>query len=230
MNQKLPPASIRFNNPLAMYPGPSAKRYGSTGTERIGGGHLIAKFDDPVYGAAGNFDLMNRNYAGKTGHDFIKTWSGGNSVGAYLKSVGIDPAAVITREQLANPDFAVPLAMRMAGHEAGRPGALTEEQWRQAHSLAFGGQPPGPSGASLSAPAPTPGGSQMPTTSVPQDPNKSPFDFDFTPPPEEPPPQQMRPPQPKPDQEPEQNNRAIMAAIGAANLHPRAPFGRDRRG
>ena len=46
------PASICYNNPGAMYPGPSATRFGSTGFEVIGGGHRIATFDNPVNGAA----------------------------------------------------------------------------------------------------------------------------------------------------------------------------------
>ena len=60
------PASIRYNNPGAQYPGPSARRFGSVGTEIIGGGHKIAVFDDPVKGAAAQFDLLNRGYAGMT--------------------------------------------------------------------------------------------------------------------------------------------------------------------
>ena len=59
-----PPASLRYNNPGAQYPGPSARRFGSVGTETIGGGHKIAVFDDPVNGAAAQFDLLLRSYAG----------------------------------------------------------------------------------------------------------------------------------------------------------------------
>jgi hypothetical protein len=58
------PASIRYNNPGAQYPGASASAFGSTGFGIIGGGHKIARFDDPESGAAAQFDLLNRRYAG----------------------------------------------------------------------------------------------------------------------------------------------------------------------
>lgn len=41
-------ASIRYNNPGAMWPGPSSQRFGANGYETIGGGNKIAVFDDPV--------------------------------------------------------------------------------------------------------------------------------------------------------------------------------------
>lgn len=48
------PAAIRANNPGAMWPGPSAARFGSTGYEALsdGQGNRIAKFDTPEAGAA----------------------------------------------------------------------------------------------------------------------------------------------------------------------------------
>jgi hypothetical protein len=138
------PASIRFNNPGAQYPGQSARKYGTTGTEIIGGGHKIAVFDDPVKGAAAQFDLLNRGYTNLTVADAIRKWSGGNfsePYAAYLtKNVpGLTLDTVLTPEKLQDPAFAVPFARASASWEAGRPYPMTDEQWTNAHRLAFGG-------------------------------------------------------------------------------------------
>lgn len=58
------PASIRNNNPGAMYPGPSAKKFGSKRFETLkshDGTHKIACFDDPVHGAAAQFGGVTAN-------------------------------------------------------------------------------------------------------------------------------------------------------------------------
>jgi hypothetical protein len=145
-----------------MYPGPSARKFGSIGTETIGGGHKIAVFDDPVKGAAAQFDLLLRAYAGMPLGQAIAKWSGGNSSSAYASQIarqaGLSPDAVLTPEMLKDPALAVPLARGMAGWEAGKQSPLSDEQWRQAHSLATGGATP--------ASSPTP----MPATETPVDP------------------------------------------------------------
>lgn len=152
-----PPASVRYNNPGAMYPGPVADRFGSTGTEIIGGGHKIAVFPDPVSGAAAQFALLDRGYAGMTIADAIKKWSGGNHSDAYARRVaeqtGIDPGTRLTPEMLRDPNFAVPLARTMAGWEAGNSSPLSDDDWRAAHGMAFNGQQPPP--RSSGHPAPT---------------------------------------------------------------------------
>ncbi|HXF55625.1 MAG TPA: hypothetical protein VNK52_16045 [Hyphomicrobiaceae bacterium] len=136
------PASVRYANPGAMYPGPSAQRFGAIGAETIGGGHKIAVFPDAESGAAAQFDLLASRYAGKSLADLLHTWSGGNASDAYLASVvrdtGLRPDTVITRDMLADPDVAVPLARAMARHEAGQPYPMTDAQWRAAHGRAFG--------------------------------------------------------------------------------------------
>jgi len=140
---KQPPASIRFNNPGAQYPGPSARKYGSTGTEIIGGGHQIAVFDDPVKGAAAQFDLLNRAYAGMTLQDAIRKWSGGNSSGAYAQRIseatGIPLDGVLTPEILRNPQTAINLARTSADWEAGGKYPMSDEQWQEAHRMSLGG-------------------------------------------------------------------------------------------
>lgn len=140
------PASIRYNNPGAQYPGPSANTFGSTGTQTIGGGHKIATFASPEEGAAAQFDLLNRNYTGRTVADAVTKWSGGNNVPAYLASVekaGIPRNTVITPEFLRSPQ-GIQFAQAMAQHEAGRPYPMTPQQWQAAQSRAFAdpaGQP-----------------------------------------------------------------------------------------
>jgi len=138
------PASLRYNNPGAMYPGPSAQRFGSIGTQTIGGGHKIAVFDDPVKGAAAQFDLLRRRYTGLPLSQAIARWSGGNSVGPYLAGVsrdtGLSPNTVLTPDLLASPQ-GVALARRMAQHEAGRPFPLSDEQWTKAQRMGLGGPP-----------------------------------------------------------------------------------------
>jgi hypothetical protein len=141
-----PPAAIRYNNPGGMYPGPSATRYGSTGYSVIGGGHKIAQFDDPVKGAAAQFDLLDRSYAGMTIGQAVQKWSGGNNSAAYAqhlsKATGIPLDAPLTKEMLRDPTFAIPFAKASAQWETGQPFPMNDDQWKQAHSMAFGEQSP----------------------------------------------------------------------------------------
>lgn len=140
------PASIRYNNPGAQYPGPSARKFGSVGTEIIGGGHKIAVFDDPVKGAAAQFDLLKRGYTGLTLGEAIRKWSGGNSSPAYANAVanatGVPLDTVLTKSMIDNPAFAVPFAKASASWEAGRDYPMSDEQWIAAHSMASGGAQP----------------------------------------------------------------------------------------
>lgn len=144
------PASVRYNNPGAQYPGQSARKFGSTGTEIIGGGHKIAVFDDPVKGAAAQFDLLSRAYSGMSLQDAIHKWSGGNSSGAYAQQIsratGIPLTGVLTRELLSDPAKAIPLAKTAADWEAGGNYPMSGEQWSQAFQMAQGGPLPAVSG------------------------------------------------------------------------------------
>lgn len=142
------PASVRFNNPGAQYPGEIARKFGSTQTETIGGGHKIAVFPDAVSGAAAQFALLDSKYTGKTMRQAIAMWSGGNSVDTYLQVIeretGIKPGQVLTKEMIANPEIAIPIARAMAVQEAGKEYPLSPEQWSKAHSWAMLGQKPEP--------------------------------------------------------------------------------------
>ena len=134
-------ASIRFNNPGAQYPGPSSEKFGATHTETIGGGHKIAVFPDAESGAAGQFDLLDRAYTGRTLRDAIAKWSGGNHVESYLATIrentGLSPDTMLTKDMLRDPAIAIPLVRAMARHEAGKEYPMTEAQWRAAHARAF---------------------------------------------------------------------------------------------
>lgn len=161
------PAAIRYNNPGAQYPGPSATRFGSTGYGVIGGGHKIAQFPTPVDGAAAQYDLLRRSYAGMPLGRLINKWSGGNDSGPYTKFVserlGLNPNTVITDGMLRDPDFAVKLAKTKSQWETGGKFPLNDDQWKQAHAKAYGygmdprpqpGEPITPLGEPVSGPAP----------------------------------------------------------------------------
>lgn len=156
VNDRSIPASIRNNNPGAMWPGPSAARFGSTGTQDLPKGQKIATFSDPINGGAALFDLAARNYTGMTLGQFVNKWGGGHDPAGYAQVIaqrtGLSPNTVITPEMMKNPKIAVPLAQAMAYHEAGKPYPLSTDQWTQAHSRAFGNQAYKPV-----APAPQPG-------------------------------------------------------------------------
>lgn len=139
------PAAIRYNNPGAMYPGPSATRFGSTGHGMIGGGHKIAQFPSMEHGAAAQFDLLDRNYAGMPLRSAIQKWSGGNSSDAYAQHVasqtGLSLDAPISREFIRDPATGVKLVRAMSSWEAGRPMPLDDAGWAKAHGMAFAGAP-----------------------------------------------------------------------------------------
>lgn len=148
----IPPASIRNNNPGAQYPGPSARKFGSTRHEVLrskDGQHLIATFPTPVHGAAAQFDLLHngRNklgqltYRNRTIRKAIETWCGGFYANTYLgvlkSKAGVTADSVLTSDLLKDPVFAIPLGKAMAWQEAGREYPLDDEGWTQAHDMAF---------------------------------------------------------------------------------------------
>ena len=149
LDQKSEVASIRSNNPGAMWPGPSSRKFGEIGSKALndglGQGNKIAYFDDAIDGAAALFDLLGRVYTGLTVRKAIAKWSGGNWVTSYLKvlkaEAGIDPETQITKHKIRDPEWAVPFAMAMAKHEAGKDYPLEDEHWRIAHSEAFSSIP-----------------------------------------------------------------------------------------
>lgn len=166
-------ASVRNNNPGAQWPGSVASQFGATGSENVAGGNKIATFDDPVKGAAAEMALLDKNYSGMPLGAAISKWSGGNSGAAYAahiaKDTGLTPDTVISPQLLRGPQ-GVALAKSMANWEAGGQYPLSDQQWEQAHQLAFGqpqasqqpangpalafnGQPSGPGGNAPDAPS-----------------------------------------------------------------------------
>lgn len=148
------PASIRNRNPGACYPGHFARKWGATREEGLhsarDGRHRIATFPTAIHGAASMFDLLHNGRSGgryiyrdKTLAAAIETWCGRHHVAAYLaglqKRAGIAPDVVLTSAYLRSHETAVPLARAMAHHEAGQVFPLTEQEWVEAHAMAFGG-------------------------------------------------------------------------------------------
>jgi hypothetical protein len=143
------PASVRYNNPGAQWPGPVATQYGSTGSHRIGGGNLIAEFPDAAHGAAAHIALLAKNYTGMTLTQLVRKWTGGTSdpssyIGSISKSTGIKPNEIVTREMFSDPSKAITFAKAMAGNEAGTTSPVSDQQWQQGFDLAFPGTVGGP--------------------------------------------------------------------------------------
>lgn len=146
------PASIRNNNPGAIYPGPSARRFGGAEVEKLtskDGKHLIAKFPTAIHGAAALFhNLMNAKgatgyyYRGRPLSQAIETWCGAIRAQSYLRLIeqqaGFKSGEVLSEEFLRDPDKAVSLAKAMARHEAGKDYPLQPNEWLEAHAMAFG--------------------------------------------------------------------------------------------
>lgn len=143
-------ASIRSNNPGAMWPGPSSRRFGAVQQQMLadglGQGNRIAIFPDAISGSAALFDLWYRVYSDRKLKDAITKWSGGNHVQSYLdvfiERANIPPDMIITKEMIKHPEFAIRFAKAMAWHEAGEEYPLTDDQWRLAHAEAFLLPPP----------------------------------------------------------------------------------------
>lgn len=137
-------ASIRYNNPGAMWPGPSAKKFGAISSVNLadGQGNKIAVFPDAIHGGAAHFDLLSRKYTGVTLGAAVRRWSGGNSVPTYLsviqRETGLTPDTRLTPDLMRDPHIAIPLAKAMARQEAGRDYPMSDGQWLQAFLLANG--------------------------------------------------------------------------------------------
>ncbi len=139
------PASIRYRNPGAMYPGPSSKKYGSTEYKVIGGGHLIAVFSDDISGAAAQFDLLYTKYTGMTLRAAITKWCGNNSADAYTRRVcsetGLRADSILTKDMIHDLNIAISFCKAAAHVEAGKAYPMSDADWAKAHVLAMHGVP-----------------------------------------------------------------------------------------
>jgi len=129
-----------------MYPGPSAKKFGSTSYETLrsrDGTHKIATFPTHLHGAAALFDLLDRSYTGRTVEQAITKWCGGYHVSTYLRVLqqkgNIPPNLALTKAFLRDHSRSIDLVRAMAWQEAGQDYPLSEQEWLQAHSMAFAG-------------------------------------------------------------------------------------------
>lgn len=155
------PASIRYKNPGAMWPGSRATKWGSTSfvTLNDGQSNKIAVFPTFVQGAAAQFDLWASNYTGMTLKAAIDKWSGHNSPESYVafleKNTGIDIGAMVTRELLASP-AGWKLLKAQSRWEAGKPIPMTDDEWVAAQRMVFAGVQPSAPVAPTRVPDPTP--------------------------------------------------------------------------
>ncbi len=150
------PASIRYKNPGAMWPGARATKWGSTSyvTLNDGQGNKIAVFPTFVQGAAAQFDLWATKYTtGETLKQLIDRWSGHNSPAAYVNyleaQTGISINTVMSRAILASP-AGWKLMKAQSRWEASQPIPMSDDEWQQAQKMVFAGA------ATPSVPAPSP--------------------------------------------------------------------------
>jgi hypothetical protein len=142
------PASIRYNNPGAMWGGSGlAKKWGAVQTvglnDGMGQGNNIAVFPTKVKGAAAQFDLWHssKRYNKKRLQDAIHTWSGGNWVTSYVKFL-TDRCPGLTSNTIIDDDFlrserGLAMMKAQAWHEAGKPYPMTDAEWREAQAMVF---------------------------------------------------------------------------------------------
>lgn len=135
------PASIRYNNPGAMWDGVVARRWGSTQHVVLADGQKnhIAIFPNRVQGAAAQFDLWRTSYSGMPLDAAIKRWSGNNSAEAYahvLSETGVSLTDKVTPELLASPAGLV-LLKTQAKWEAGRTYPMSDGEWVTAQRMVF---------------------------------------------------------------------------------------------
>jgi hypothetical protein len=146
------PASIRYKNPGAMWPGTIATKWGSKrwiylndGTGQGGGGHgnKIAIFENWVDGICAQMDLwrMSPKYRNKKFKDAIAIWSGGNHVESYIAYV-IARVPGMTRDTIMDDAFwqspnGIKFLKAQAGHEAGKAIPAPEADWVEAQRRIF---------------------------------------------------------------------------------------------
>ncbi len=151
------PASIRYKNPGAMWPGALPTKWGSKrwvylndGTGQGGGGHgnKIAIFETWADGICAQLDLWrtSKNYKNKRFGDAIAIWSGGNHVESYIKFV-CDRVPGMTRNTVMDDTFwrssmAPGFLKAQAWHEAGKRYPAGDSDWTEAQKRVMGGIKP----------------------------------------------------------------------------------------
>lgn len=144
-------ASIRSNNPGAMWGNPIAKKWGATKSEVLNDGlnqgNNIAYFPTKLMGACAQMDLWRTHYTGMTFAAADKKWSGGNSDHAYVAFLcqhvpGLTPDTIITQAFLRSANGWIMMKYQ-AQWEAGQvyPG-MSDADWQKAQQLVFDSQAP----------------------------------------------------------------------------------------
>jgi hypothetical protein len=158
------PASIRFNNPGAMWGGSRANKWGATADIVLhdGESNHMAVFPTKVQGAAAQFDLWKSNYTGISLATAVTKWCGGNSPSAYVKFLcertGIHPLDQVTPYLLSGPQ-GLALVKAQAAWESGRIKdgyPMTDAEWQTAQSMVFHGAVPPPPDIPKPKPEPLP--------------------------------------------------------------------------
>ena len=104
-------------------------------------------FDSPVKGAAAHFALLAQKYSGVPLEQTVNEWRKGQGGGEFVSGqTGLSPDTPITPELLRSPQ-GIALVKAMADLDAGGKAPLTDEQWAEAHQMAFGGEPAEPATA-----------------------------------------------------------------------------------
>lgn len=150
------PASIRYKNPGAMWPGKIPTKWGSkrwvylndgTGQGGNGKGNKIAIFDNWVDGICAQLDLWRTspNYRNKRFKDAIAIWSGHNHVESYIAYV-LARIPGMTRDTVMNDDFwrgpmGIAFLKAQSGHEAGKRIPAADMDWIEAQKRVFSGAP-----------------------------------------------------------------------------------------
>lgn len=134
------PASIRNNNPGAMWPAKWQEKFGGIFGEKLndGQGNQIARFPTPEQGAAATMYLLAQpSYSGLSVREGISKWSGGNSVESYLsrlRDAGFSPGDSIATI-MADKNNAIAFVRAMSRHEADQDFPMSSEQWQRAYTL-----------------------------------------------------------------------------------------------
>lgn len=140
------PASIRSNNPGAMWGNKLATKWGATKSEvlhdGLGQGNNIAYFPTKFQGACAQIDLWRTNYVNMTFAAADKKWSGGNSDAAYVSFLckhvpGLTPNTKITTAFLQS-ESGWQMMKYQAQWEAGQVYPdMTDMDWQRAQMTVF---------------------------------------------------------------------------------------------
>ncbi|MGM4967442.1 hypothetical protein AB7714_28370 [Tardiphaga sp. 1201_B9_N1_1] len=146
------PASIRYKNPGAMWPGKIPTKWGSTRfvalNDGTGQGNKIAVFDTWVQGICAQLDLWRTspNYKNKRFADAIAIWSGHNNVPSYIVYCK-KRVPGLTEDTIMNDAFwfgpmGIPFLKAQSGHEAGKPIPAPDADWIEAQRRVFAAKTP----------------------------------------------------------------------------------------